>query len=98
MFESGSVEVAGGPKLPKLSAMAAAGTVKYGIIGVGMMGQEHLINLHHLRHERVAVVAVADPHVPSQQLALDLAQSFNWPVKVWTCYCVFAQLYGMCED
>lgn len=56
--------------------------VKYGIIGVGMMGREHLINLYHLRSEAVAVVAIADPHLPSQQLALNLAQSFHWPLKV----------------
>ncbi|XP_048320584.2 uncharacterized protein LOC107430275 [Ziziphus jujuba] len=64
--------------------MAAAETVKYGIIGVGMMGREHLINLHHLRTESVAVVAIADPHLPSQQLALQLAHSFNWPIKVFS--------------
>lgn len=61
-----------------------AGIVKYGIIGVGMMGREHLINLHHLRSEGVAVVSIADPHVPSQQLALHLAQSFHWPLKVFS--------------
>ncbi|XP_057976862.1 uncharacterized protein LOC131164001 [Malania oleifera] len=58
--------------------------VKYGIIGVGMMGREHLINLSHLRNEGVAVVCVADPHLPSQQLALDLAQSFDWSLKVFS--------------
>lgn len=58
-------------------------TVKYGIIGVGMMGREHLINLYHLRTEGIVVVAIVDPHVPSQQHALDLAQSFNWPLKVF---------------
>ncbi|KAL5551441.1 hypothetical protein UlMin_001617 [Ulmus minor] len=58
--------------------------LKYGIIGVGMMGREHLINLYHLRSEGVAVVAIADPHTPSQKLALDLAQSFNWHLKVFT--------------
>lgn len=62
----------------------AAATVKYGIIGVGMMGREHLINLHHLRSEGVTVVAIADPHIPSQQLALNLADSFNWPLKVFS--------------
>lgn len=64
------------------AAVAISSTVKYGIIGVGMMGREHLVNLHHLRTEGVAVVAIADPHVPSQYLALQLAQSFNWPLKV----------------
>ncbi|EOY24296.1 Oxidoreductase family protein [Theobroma cacao] len=64
--------------------MAITETVKYGIIGVGMMGREHLINLHHLRIQGVAVVCIADPHVPSQQLALELAQSFDWPLKVFS--------------
>lgn len=64
--------------------MAASNTVKYGIVGVGMMGREHLINLYHLRSEGVAVVAIADPHLPSQKLALDLAHSFNWPIKVFS--------------
>ncbi|KAK3434622.1 hypothetical protein EUGRSUZ_D02095 [Eucalyptus grandis] len=58
--------------------------VKYGIIGVGMMGREHLINLHHLQPFGVRVVAIADPHVPSQQLALDLSASFGWPLKVFS--------------
>ncbi|KAL9242780.1 hypothetical protein vseg_016746 [Gypsophila vaccaria] len=58
--------------------------VKYGIIGVGMMGREHLINLHHLRHLGVVVVAVADPHLPSQLSALDLARSFRWPLQVFS--------------
>lgn len=67
-----------------MAAATAFGTVKYGIgiVGVGMMGREHLINLYHLRSEGVAVVAIADPHVPSQKLALDLAHSYNWPIKV----------------
>ena len=59
-------------------------TVKYGIIGVGMMGREHFINLSHLRSDGAAVVAVADPHVPSQILAQDLAESFDWPIQVRT--------------
>lgn len=66
-----------------IAFMAAVNsTVKYGIIGVGMMGREHLINLHHLRSEGVTVVAIADPHVPSQELALELAHSFDWQLKV----------------
>ncbi|XP_031262636.1 uncharacterized protein LOC116120802 [Pistacia vera] len=64
--------------------MEAKDTVKYGIVGVGMMGREHLINLHHLRSEGVAVVCIADPHLPSQQLAQELAHSFNWPIKVYS--------------
>lgn len=71
--------------------MEAKDSVKYGIIGVGMMGREHLINLHHLRSEGVAVVCIADPHLPSQQLAQELAHSFNWPIKVgyWCLYISF---------
>ncbi|KAF9606257.1 hypothetical protein IFM89_024078 [Coptis chinensis] len=58
--------------------------VKYGIIGVGMMGREHLINLYHLQDQGVSVVCIADPHIPSQQLSIDLAQSFNWSLKVFS--------------
>lgn len=56
--------------------------VKYGIIGVGMMGREHLINLYHLKSEGVSVVAIADPHLPSQKYAQKLADSFDWPLQV----------------
>lgn len=62
----------------------AGAVVRYGIIGVGMMGREHLINLSHLRDEGVSVVSIADPHLPSQQAALSLADSFNWPIKVFS--------------
>lgn len=61
-----------------------ANATNYGIIGVGMMGREHLINLFHLRSEAVAVVCIADPHIPSQKLALNLAESFNWHLKVFS--------------
>lgn len=71
-------------------------TVKYGIIGVGMMGREHLINLYHLRSQGASVVAIADPHVPSQHLALDLARSYNWPVKVFTGHKELLES-GMCD-
>lgn len=62
--------------------MAGSNIVKYGIVGVGMMGREHLMNLYHLRTENVAAVCIADPHVPSQKLAVELAQSFGWPLTV----------------
>jgi len=65
-------------------AEVADNTVKYGIIGVGMMGREHLINLHHLRDHGVTVVCIADPHPPSQQSALALACSFNWSLRVFS--------------
>ncbi|CAN8231675.1 unnamed protein product [Cochlearia groenlandica] len=57
---------------------------KYGIVGIGMMGREHLINLHHLRHKGVSVVCIADPHLPSQLLAVELARSFQWELKVFS--------------
>lgn len=63
--------------------MAANDTVKYGIIGMGMMGREHLINLHHLRSQGVSVVCIAEPHLQSQRQALELAHAFNWPLKVF---------------
>ncbi|CAN4127677.1 unnamed protein product [Withania somnifera] len=44
------------------------------------MGREHLINLYHLKNEGVAVVCIADPHLPSQ----NLAESFDWPLQVFT--------------
>lgn len=58
--------------------------VKYGIIGVGMMGREHLINLYHMKSEGVVAVCIADPHVPSQEQVQKLAESFNWPLKVFS--------------
>lgn len=64
--------------------MAANDAVKYGIIGMGMMGREHLINLHHLRSQGVSVVCIADPHLQSQRQALGLAHAFNWPLKVFS--------------
>ena len=71
--------------------------VRYGIIGVGMMGREHLCNLFHLRSEGATVVCVADPHVPSQKVSLEFADSFGWPIKVRTCFCsmflCFVQVY-----
>lgn len=64
--------------------MASHSTINYGIIGVGMMGREHLLNLYHLQDQGVAVVAIADPHASSQRQALDLAQSLGWQMKVFT--------------
>ncbi|KAJ8754708.1 hypothetical protein K2173_011123 [Erythroxylum novogranatense] len=65
-------------------ATATATAVRYGIIGMGMMGREHLLNLYHLRNENVIVTCIADPHLPSQQLALDLAKSFGWSLQVYS--------------
>ncbi len=44
------------------------GTVRYGIIGSGMMGLEHLWNLHHI--EGAAVTAIADPNPPSREATI----------------------------
>ena len=45
-----------------------ADAVRYGVIGAGMMGVEHMVNLQHL--EGAVVTAVADP----VQAQLDLAR------------------------
>jgi myo-inositol 2-dehydrogenase / D-chiro-inositol 1-dehydrogenase len=42
--------------------------VRYGIIGTGMMGVEHLWNLHHVDGARVT--AIADPNPPSREFAV----------------------------
>lgn len=42
--------------------------VRYGIIGTGMMGVEHLWNLHHI--EGAQVTAIADPNGPSRRFAV----------------------------
>ncbi|KAI5055538.1 hypothetical protein GOP47_0029059 [Adiantum capillus-veneris] len=51
------------------------GIVSYGIIGAGMMGREHLLNITAL--EGAAVVAIADPHLPSQEAALAVLPSLK---------------------
>ncbi|XP_010941052.1 uncharacterized protein [Elaeis guineensis] len=53
--------------------------VRYGIVGVGMMGREHMVNLSHLRSEGASLTCVADPHPPSLDLALELARSLHLP-------------------
>ncbi|KAK9148373.1 hypothetical protein Scep_007130 [Stephania cephalantha] len=59
-------------------------TVSYGVIGAGMMGREHLLNLFHLRSHGISVVCIADPYLPSQHHALQLAQSFHCSLKVFS--------------
>jgi predicted dehydrogenase len=44
--------------------------IRYGIIGCGSMGREHILNLHAL--DGVEVAAIADPHAPSREAALAL--------------------------
>lgn len=56
--------------------------VRYGIIGVGMMGREHINNLSHLHTAGAVLTCIADPHPASQTLARELTQSLsipNWP-------------------
>ncbi|CAL4996666.1 unnamed protein product [Urochloa decumbens] len=64
----------------------AAATVRYGIVGVGMMGREHLHNLVHLAAEvereqsvKVRVTGLADPHHESLSLGLQLADELGLP-------------------
>jgi len=65
---------------------AAAAEVSYGIVGVGMMGREHLHNLAHLAAEvgreqsvEVRVTGLADPHRESLRLGLQLAAELGLP-------------------
>ncbi|XP_078440679.1 oxidoreductase family protein isoform X2 [Wolffia australiana] len=60
------------------------GVIRYGIVGVGMMGREHMVNISHIPAGKAMVAAVADPHPPSLHAALDLADSFGWPLKVFS--------------
>ncbi|XP_020685387.1 uncharacterized protein LOC110101716 isoform X3 [Dendrobium catenatum] len=53
--------------------------VRYGIVGVGMMGREHMVNLSYLRSEGAVLTSVADPHPPSLNLAVDLSLSLQFP-------------------
>ncbi|MEE8602579.1 Gfo/Idh/MocA family protein [Euzebya tangerina] len=46
------------------------GEIRYGIVGAGMMGQEHIMNLRHL--DGAVVTAVADPHEPSRAAAAEV--------------------------
>ena len=49
-------------------------TIRYGIIGCGSMGREHIENLYAMG-AGVAVTAVADPHALSREAALALART-----------------------
>ncbi len=44
--------------------------IRYGIIGCGSMGREHILNLR--AQDGVAVTAIADPHAPSREAASGL--------------------------
>ncbi len=50
-----------------MSENVGEATVRYGVIGTGMMGVEHIENIHHLDHAEVT--AVADPHADSRARA-----------------------------
>ncbi|KAJ6807496.1 uncharacterized protein M6B38_170435 [Iris pallida] len=50
---------------------------RYGVIGAGMMGREHMLNLSHLRSEGAVLTCVADPHPTSRQQAQQLSLSIN---------------------
>jgi predicted dehydrogenase len=53
----------------------ADGVVRYGIIGSGMMGLEHLWNLHHV--PGAAVTAIADPNEPSRAATVAFDEGRN---------------------
>jgi predicted dehydrogenase len=54
-------------------------TLRYGIIGTGMMGREHILNLEHV--DGVAVTAISDPDEESRRLA---AEDVSGDVAVYT--------------
>ena len=50
-------------------------TIRYGIIGCGSMGREHILNLHAMGGAKVT--AIADPHAPSRDAAARLADGWQ---------------------
>lgn len=58
-------------------AASTTDTVRYGIVGVGMMGLEHLRNLAEV--PGAVVTAVSDPHPPSLAAAVDEAARAGIP-------------------
>jgi hypothetical protein len=61
-----------------------AAEVRYGVVGVWMMGLEHLYNLDHLAVEvgrgqsiKVRVTGLADPHQVSLRLGLQLTNELG---------------------
>ena len=55
--------------------------LRYGIIGTGMMGREHIANIEHL--DGAIVTAISDPHPDSRERALQ-APSIHQPLAVFT--------------
>jgi len=51
--------------------------LRYGIIGAGSMGREHIENIKVMGG--AAVTAISDPHVPSQEAALAMAPGAKVP-------------------
>ena len=70
-----------------MSAVASNGSVsslRYGIVGSGMMGVEHIRNLVALQDPGVRITAIVDPHKPSQDAGLAAAADAGWKdVKVY---------------
>uniref|UniRef100_A0A0D9X4B9 Gfo/Idh/MocA-like oxidoreductase N-terminal domain-containing protein n=1 Tax=Leersia perrieri TaxID=77586 RepID=A0A0D9X4B9_9ORYZ len=87
------------------TATAEVAEVRYGIVGVGMMGREHLHNLAHLSGEvgradppvRVVVTCLADPHPESLRLGLLLADELGLPVpQTFSGHCELLDS-GLCD-
>lgn len=55
--------------------MSEPSPIRYGLIGTGMMGVEHLWNLHHV--PGAVVTAIADPNEPSRDFALAADEGRN---------------------
>ncbi len=55
--------------------------IRYGLIGCGSMGREHIENIRAL--EGTAVTAIADTHAPSRDAALALLQDAAQPPRVF---------------
>ncbi len=64
-----------------MSQISASEEVRYGIIGSGMMGIEHIENIKAIDGARVT--AIADPHVPSQESAVE---AVGGPIEVFGDY------------
>ena len=50
-----------------MAGTTGAEPIRYGIIGTGMMGCEHILNLGHI--DDAVVVAISDPNAPSLEMA-----------------------------
>jgi len=55
--------------------MSGRQAIRYGIIGCGSMGREHILNLHAMGG--TVVTAVADPHAASREAAATLVDSWR---------------------